>query len=80
MSNDYSTIICSLPWTNFLVERDGTVRVCCFNGTILGNLKEQSVDEIWHGANFTKLREAISNNDFSNGCRRDCPVIKTVDN
>lgn len=69
---------CSLPYTNMMVLRDGRVRVCCHNPIIMGDLNDSTIEEIWHGENFNKLREAIQNDDFSFGCDRgNCPIPKT---
>lgn len=67
-------VICSLPWTNVLIELDGRVRVCCYNSTVLGDLKEQTLSEIWHGESFSLLRQRVATKDLSCGCAK-CPII-----
>lgn len=37
---------CSRPWTGLCVENDGYARVCCFDSPAIGNLDEQSFEEI----------------------------------
>lgn len=71
--------LCTLPLTNMMVLRNGVVRVCCYNPIPMGNLTNQSIEEIWHGEIYTKLRNALQNNDFSFGCNNgDCPIFKRL--
>lgn len=59
---------CILPFEQMLIEVDGSVRVCCHNPIIMGNIKEQTAENIWDGENFNKLREFIRKDDFTFGC------------
>jgi hypothetical protein len=71
--------ICGLPWTDMMVLRNGKARVCCHNPLFMGDLNEQTVEEIWHGGNYAKLRDAISQKDFSFGCNAGgCPIAGTT--
>ena len=47
---------------------DGRVTPCCydFNGTmILGDLRRQSIEDVWNGEPYRRLREAQETEDFS---------------
>jgi len=71
--------LCTLALTNMMVLRNGIVRVCCYNPIPMGNLNNQSVEEIWHGINYKMLREKLKENDFSFGCKdSNCPIIKRL--
>lgn len=50
---------CSRPWTGLYVENDGYARVCCFDSPAIGNLDEQSLDEVWNGAHVQRLRQSF---------------------
>ncbi len=51
---------------------DGTVRACCVNTEYpLGRIGEQTIREIWDGAQTASLRKALAGHDFSLGCQ-DC--------
>ena len=50
---------CSRPWTGLYVENDGYVRVCCFDSPPIGNLDEQSFDEIWNGPHVQRMRQSF---------------------
>ncbi len=65
---------CLVHWARFNIGVDGYA-VVCFNELfkkqldprlILGNLNEQSIDEIWHGQKLTTLRRAELSSDYSN--------------
>lgn len=50
---------CSEPWSRVNVYASGEVRTCCFNDTVLGNLSESSLYEIWRGPAYTELRRHL---------------------
>ena len=51
---------------------DGGVPVCQFNTEVVGNLTEQSLDEVWEGAHATRARAWV---DRCEGCWAECEVI-----
>lgn len=59
---------CSEPWMTINVNASGEVRPCCFNDDILGNLHEQTMEEIWNGAGYTALRSDQAAGRVSSGC------------
>ncbi len=60
---------CQRPWTGLMVESDGNVRVCCFTSPHVGNLNEQSFEEIWNGEPLQELRRSFLDGDPPEGCR-----------
>ncbi|MBN1516157.1 SPASM domain-containing protein [Candidatus Sumerlaeota bacterium] len=60
--------ICPSPWREFLVQSDGLVRTCCFSPRIMGDLKTQTVEDIWNGPDYQAMRRQLVVQDF-----RDCP-------
>jgi len=49
--------------------RNGHVQACCLNSNYaLGNIKEHTIEEMWHGMPVKNLRNALSKNDLSMGC------------
>ena len=66
---------CPLPWKSMLVDIDGNVKVCCFNKIDMGNLNNDSVDNIWNNEKYQELRQRLKNNDFSYGCDSACPYV-----
>jgi radical SAM protein with 4Fe4S-binding SPASM domain len=58
---------CSHLWSTMSICWDGTVVPCCFDffkTYVLGNVKEQSIREIWNGEPIVKLREGMLNGTY----------------
>lgn len=54
-------VVCDKPWTSVTILWDGTVVPCCFDhdgALALGNVTEQSLDEIWRSERLRALRRA----------------------
>lgn len=59
---------CAFPWKHLVVQWDGTVVPCCrdCNGELaLGNVHQQTLEEIWNGAAYARLREQHATGDYS---------------
>ena len=52
---------CTAPWTSAFIRFDGRVRPCCFSEaeSSLGDLREQTFEEIWNGEGYRNLRRQI---------------------
>ena len=55
-AEDEQDYFCLEPWHSFYVRYDGTVGPCCITARRLGNLNEQSAEDIWNGEMFQKFR------------------------
>jgi radical SAM protein with 4Fe4S-binding SPASM domain len=56
---------CPQIWQRLMVCWDGEVRMCCgdWEGEIvLGNVKESTIYELWHGEKLNRIRELHANN------------------
>jgi radical SAM protein with 4Fe4S-binding SPASM domain len=54
--------LCPYPWTQFNVTWDGNVVACCRDTegkTILGNVFEQSILDIWRGEKYIEMRKSL---------------------
>jgi MoaA/NifB/PqqE/SkfB family radical SAM enzyme len=60
---------CNAPWVSAVVEADGTVRPCFFHAP-LGNIREQSLDQILNSDEGIRFRKEIDmkNNDTCIKC------------
>jgi radical SAM protein with 4Fe4S-binding SPASM domain len=61
---DTSYFLCPYPWTSLSISSTGDVVACCRDlqhKTTLGNMLEQSLDEVWNGAPMRKMRKALIN-------------------
>lgn len=60
---------CYAPTTSMYFDQFGNVRACCQNtGHLLGNVREQSIREIWESSATRALRDALVADDYSFGC------------
>jgi len=60
VSCDISDIVCNKPWTSLTILWDGRVVPCCFDYDgiyVLGDLHEQSLQDIWRGEKVQYLRQ-----------------------
>jgi len=56
--------LCPYPWSSFTVTWDGDVVPCCRDTeakTVLGNVFDQSIHDIWHGERYVEVRENLIN-------------------
>ena len=54
--------LCPYPWTHFRIASNGDIVICCRDldhKTVLGNLKTQTVAEIWNGALMQEVRRNL---------------------
>ncbi|TLX80362.1 MAG: radical SAM protein [Thaumarchaeota archaeon] len=65
---DYNPdFVCSQPFQRMFIMYDGICTPCCVDdgrGYILGDLKKNTVTEIWHGERYQKLRNAMTNGRY----------------
>jgi radical SAM protein with 4Fe4S-binding SPASM domain len=58
---------CALIWQKMIVDWNGDVVLCCDDwnhSTVLGNLKKQTIEEIWKGEKLKKIKEAHIKGEF----------------
>lgn len=72
-----SSFICPSPWQRMCIAWDGRVVQCCADymmGNVLGDLKVNSIKEIWQDKPFNELRELLKNGERLNTkpCRTCC--------
>ena len=64
-----SDTICLLPWVHSEFSTAGTANPCClYTGEPMGNLKEESFLDIWHGEKYQKLRQDFLDGKKPSGC------------
>lgn len=76
-------LFCSKPFEWFEVtqlNRRGGVYLCCpsWLNTPVGNLRYQSVDEIWNGETAQKIRRSILDCTFEYCNEARCPYLQTM--
>lgn len=61
---------CFHPWTTVSLNEKGDVTPCCISNTVMGNLGEQSLGEIWGSRMYRNLRKRVNSRDPWVECRR----------
>lgn len=69
--NFYNSLLknCDYPWNRIIVSREGIVKFCCFSSEVLGNLKEQSLNEIWNSKKAMEVRSGLINGIVPENCK-----------
>lgn len=61
--------VCYAPFVSLNFTFNGDVRVCCYNVKHkLGNILNNTIDEMWSGAQISVLRDALKRYEFGPGC------------
>lgn len=59
---------CIAPWISMMISTDSSVKPCCVYKESTGNLKNQSLKDIWNNKDYRKIRKKIINNVEVSGC------------
>lgn len=68
--DDHDPTDCFDPWESFRVAENGDVYPCCYSGHVMGNVLQQSVEEIWNGAEYRDYRRRVNTSDPPVECQR----------
>ena len=69
--------VCRHPWSHFEVNNpNGDVTMCCNNGTVLGNVNENTIAEVWNGEGFRRMRRRMLDEGAHAFCLHTCPVLQ----
>jgi MoaA/NifB/PqqE/SkfB family radical SAM enzyme len=73
-----TAVPCHYPWSSIYVSPNGDVRHCCStNLKKLGNLSEQSLDEIWNGPIYQLVREHVAKGEYAEAfCSPTCEGLR----
>jgi radical SAM protein with 4Fe4S-binding SPASM domain len=66
---------CFWPYSNFIVGWDGNVSACCMDVNLcysLGNIKDQTIEEIFFSSRISNLRNGIENKVIINKVCNNC--------
>jgi MoaA/NifB/PqqE/SkfB family radical SAM enzyme len=69
--------VCKHPWAHFEINNpNGEVTMCCNNDTVLGNVNDASIEEIWNGETFQATRKRMRDEGAHVMCPHTCPVLQ----
>ena len=60
--------ICTLPWTGFELEPNGTVKNCIISTTKLGTINKSNIKDIIHGKENTELKQSMLADNKPRNC------------
>jgi radical SAM protein with 4Fe4S-binding SPASM domain len=73
---------CHIPWQQMVIDSTGAAAPCCYWGAYdnlnhpIGNVKKQSIEKIWNGPGYKKLRAGMAAGDLkAAGCEK-CHALK----
>lgn len=71
--NKHGKKICYNPWTHFEVNNpNGNVNMCVDCGTVLGNINDQSIEQIWNGKEYQEKRRMMFEQGAEKMCSPNC--------
>lgn len=70
---------CEVPWATAAITANGDVMACCMPGTVIGNLNEQTLSEIWNGPEFASFRSRVNSPNPPAPCR-NCGMARVHNN
>lgn len=70
---------CPAPWESAVILGNGDVAACCVPGMVMGNLHQQSMEEIWAGDRYRALRSSINSPTPPKPCSI-CPMFRRTGN
>ena len=78
MIGKYYDFFCALPFEHFEVNVHGDVYVCCPARLrkVIGNLKEQSIAEIWNSSAIQDIRSSILDGSYKYCNYQKCGVLQ----
>ena len=67
-----SKTFCMMPWLHMHAFADGRVYPCCFGDyhTPMGNLRENTMEEVWNNDSYKQLRKNMLNEKLSAVCKK----------
>jgi len=75
---DLHGYFCVKPFKHFEINQIGDVNVCCpsYLPYRIGNILEQSIEEVWNGPKAIAVRESILDGTYSYCHKKLCPFIQ----
>lgn len=62
-----SKTFCMHPFTGLATREDGSVKACCRSHPV-GNIQDQSLEEVWNNKTMIRIRQQVLNNERPKEC------------
>lgn len=72
---------CILPYIQMIIRPDGKVSRCCqdaYGNETMGDLKNQSIKEVWYGNDFTTLRKNVFEKRNQREVCKNCDMLGLI--
>ena len=63
---------CDAPWNELYIWRNGDARICCTSPTVVGNINNNSIFEIWNSPVAIDVRRRILKGNYTKDCQKNC--------
>lgn len=70
---------CGSAWDSIVLIANGDVMACCVPTTIIGNLRDHTLEELWNGEAYQRLRLRVNSDDPPDACK-NCPPLRLTGN
>ena len=73
---------CHIPWQQMVIDSTGYVAPCCYWGAIdnnnpaIGNINENTIEEIWNGSGYQNLRAGMAAGDLAAAGCANCQAVR----
>jgi len=76
VGNSFLSLPCFEPWYNIVVTPDGLAGPCSMFGGKEGvSIEDKTLEDVWYGEHFTKIRQRLLAKDLFNFCKNCCVVV-----
>lgn len=68
---------CSSAWDTLIIERNGSVKLCCYSDEVYGNCFKEPIDTIINSSRFMDLRQRLLEGNPPDCCK-SCGMLQAV--
>lgn len=79
LSNTKNRVVCHIPSNILTIDYNGNIILCCndyFSNHRFGNLKDESIMDIWNKEDFIESRKWIREGEFKLKICQDCELLR----
>lgn len=62
-------VFCVTPWLSLNINQNGDIQPCCQSLQVLGNVKHESISQIWNNEKIREFRKSMVNKTPVESCR-----------